>query len=123
MLKTNVFFFDLLMLAVMIPIANATTVPDSPPYLSSMAGNQQVSLKWLAPTNDGGSPITHYLIEYSDSNKEWKIFKTKLSTLTSGTVTNLTNYETYSFRVSAVNDIGTSEPSSVIIETPGKSKY
>ena len=121
-------FFTTLILLIMvaiIPVVNATTitVPDPPPKLASMPGSEQVSLKWLAPLNDGSSEILTYVIEYSDDGgSSWMPFKTKVSTITKGTVTDLTNGEKYSFRVSAVNKVGSSEPSMIVIETPRKQK-
>jgi hypothetical protein len=40
------------------------TLPDSPTGLSGVSGNNQVSLSWTAPINNGGSVITDYIIEY-----------------------------------------------------------
>ena len=117
--------FDTLMLLIIvtmmvaiIPVVYATTVPDPPAKLTSMAGYGEVTLKWLAPVNDGGSPIIGYIIEYSVNDRSWNVFKTEDYTLTGGTVTGLRSYEIYSFRVTAVNDEGNSEPSYVVTEAP-----
>ena len=72
-------------------------------------------LKWVPPKDDGGSPITGYVIEYRDKDKRaWKEVTQKLGAsdrtckieappLVEG------NY--YEFRVLAVNKAGPSEPS------------
>ena len=79
-----------------------TTVPDAPESLSFTRGDQQVTLRWRAPPNDGGDPITHYEYEQDGSG----IWISTGSTDTSHTVMGLTNGQTYMFRVRAVNALG-----------------
>ena len=62
------------------------------------AGDQQVTLRWTAPANTGGDPITDYEYE-QDGSGSWS---STGSTGTSYTVRNLTNGQTYTFRVRAV---------------------
>ena len=47
-----------------------TTEPEAPESLSFTPGDQQVTLRWRAPTNDGGEPITHYEYE-QDGSGTW----------------------------------------------------
>ena len=61
-----------------------------------------MTLRWRAPTNDGGEPITHYEYEL-DGSGTWI---STGSTATSHTVTGLNNGQTYTFRVRAVNALG-----------------
>ena len=61
-----------------------------------------MTLRWRAPTNDGGEPITHYEYE-QDGSGTWI---STGSTDTSHTVTGLNNGQTYTFRVRAVNALG-----------------
>ena len=79
-----------------------TTEPDAPEGLSFTPGDGQVTLRWRAPMNDGGEPITHYEYEL-DGSGTW--ISTD-STATSHTVTGLNNGQTYTFRVRAVNALG-----------------
>ena len=79
-----------------------TTAPDAPESLSFTRGDQQVTLRWRAPPNDGGDPITHYEYE-QDGSGTWI---STGSTDTSHTVTGLNNGQTYMFRVRAVNTLG-----------------
>ena len=79
-----------------------TTEPEAPESLSATPGDGQVTLRWRAPTNDGGEPITHYEYEL-DGSGTWI---STGSTATSHTVTGLNNGQTYTFRVRAVNALG-----------------
>jgi len=73
------------------------------------AGNTQVALYWTAPAFDGGTPITDYVIEYKlSSDSTWLVFADGISTLTTATITGLTNDVSYDFQVSAVNAVGQS---------------
>ena len=79
-----------------------TTEPEAPESLSATPGDGQVTLRWRAPTNDGGEPITHYEYEL-DGSGTWI---STGSTATRHTVTGLNNGQTYTFRVRAVNALG-----------------
>ena len=79
-----------------------TTEPEAPESLSFTPGDGQVTLRWRAPTNDGGEPITHYEYE-QDGSGTWI---STGSTATSHTVRGLNNGQTYRFRVRAVNALG-----------------
>ena len=71
------------------------------------------TIRWAPPKDNGGSPITNYLIEYKTSYAySWAL--SSISTKISGTeftIDNLTEGTTYEFRVIAVNRAGKSEPS------------
>ena len=93
-----------------------TTEPDAPEGLSFTPGDQQVTLRWSPPGNDGGDTILRYEYEV-DGSGTW--INTE-STATSYTVTDLNNGQTYVFRVRAVNSLGNGEP--VTLEaTPSRS--
>ena len=79
-----------------------TTEPEAPESLSATPGDGQVTLRWRAPTNDGGEPITHYEYEL-DGSGTWI---STGSTAPSHTVTGLNNGQTYTFRVRAVSALG-----------------
>ena len=67
------------------------------------------TISWKSP-NDGGSPITGYLVEMkSNSDIKWK--KVKEVTETTLTIDGLTEGTPYEFRVTAENKAGTSQPS------------
>ncbi len=95
------------------------TAPDAPTALAAIADDAEVSLSWSAPADDGGSAITDYIVQYKlSSDSSWTTFSDGTSTVTSATVTGLTNDLSYDFRVSAVNAIGTSSPSLTDSATP-----
>ena len=90
------------------------TVPEAPRNLLADGGNEQVTLSWEAPEDDGGLAITDY--EYRiDRRNPWISIG---STATTHTVTGLVNGTTYVFQVRAVNRIGRSGPSLPAQETP-----
>ena len=92
--------------------------PNSPTNLQGTHGNTQVSLSWSAPSNNGGTPITGYLVERSTSSSgPWTQTLTG-STARSFVVTGLTNGILYYFRVSGVNIVGTGTPSNTLSVTP-----
>ena len=95
------------------------TAPGQPTELSGIAGDDQASLSWVAPSDNGGRSITTYAVEYSSNGgSTWTEFTHANSTATSLTVTGLTNGTSYVFRVAAINSVGTgtySDTSAVVI--------
>ena len=95
------------------------TVPNAPTGVTGTFGNTSVSLTWTAPAT-GGSALTDYVTQYSSDGTTWTTFPDgTVSATASSSVTGLTNYATYYFRVAAVNAIGTSEYSTAISVIPG----
>ena len=88
--------------------------PSEPRGLSATAGDQRVTLRWSAPSSDGGSAITRYEYRYRESGGsygEWTTVSGGASA-TSRTVTGLDNGTTYEFQVRARNAIGPGPESS-----------
>jgi len=90
--------------------ASTATVPDAPTAAHATAAAKSASVGWTAPANDGGAAITGYDVEFSsNSGSTWthasSTFHT--STLTTQTVTGLVSGTAYTFRVAAINSIGT----------------
>ena len=96
------------------------TVPDAPANLATAPLDNAVRLTWTAPANNGGSPITDYVIQYSaDGGITWSTYSHIASTSTAVTISFLTP-TTYTFRVAAVNAIGTGAYSAT---ATGRTRY
>ena len=91
------------------------TVPSVPVGLLATAGIRQVALSWRAPTSTGGSPVSQYIVQYSPSAGRWLTSTTVASNTTTTTVGGLLANRSYSFRVLAVNDMGNSPASRVVV--------
>ena len=75
-----------------------------------------VRLKWKAPSNDGGSPVTFYIVEYKQRvEEEWTAFpKVKADKNPKASVDGLTTGCKYEFRVFAENRAGRGPCSDVV---------
>lgn len=97
----------------------SASVPGAPTNLVAGAGDSQVSLTWDAPTDNGGTAITDYTIEYKqNSTASWSSFVDGVSATASTIVTGLSNGINYNFRVSAINAIGISTSTSIVTAMP-----
>ena len=105
---------------VLVVSVDATARPGTPTGLAATAGNGQVALSWTAPTVTGGSAITGYAVESSaDGGATWSTVTASTgSTTTSHTVTGLTAGVATTFRVAAVNAVGTGGTSGSASATP-----
>jgi hypothetical protein len=102
-----------------IVIIRFSLAPGAPGSVSVTAGSAEVALSWNASTHTGGNAVSDYVIEYQeDGAGSWSTFADGTSTLTSATVTGLTNGTTYNFRVKATNSAGTGEVSSSVSAIP-----
>ncbi len=97
------------------------STPSSPASLTASATNAAVQLAWAAPVANGGAAITDYVVQYAANNSAtttWTTFADGTSTALTATVSGLTNGVAYSFRVAAVNAMGTGSYTSPITATP-----
>ncbi len=83
------------------------TVPGVPTGVTAVPGNGQATISFTAPSDDGGSPITEYIVTSNPGGI------TATGTGTPITVTGLSNGTTYIFTVEAVNTAGKSIDSAV----------
>ena len=97
--------------------ATPRTVPAAPTLTTATPGNGQVSLTWTAPASDGGAAITAYRVLRDGQ----QVHQTPNGATLSHTVTGLTNGESASFTVRAVNVAGQGPPSNTLDATPDAS--
>jgi hypothetical protein len=88
----------------------APTVPGAPTNVVATAGNATATVTWTAPSSNGGSAITGYVVTPFIGGVAQSP-TTSTGTGTSVTVPGLTNGTAYSFTVSATNAIGTGSAS------------
>ena len=92
-------------------------VPNSPLNLVATSGNGIVMLTWQAPANNGSTAITNYKV-YRSTTSGSEVLVTLLGNVLTWTDTNKTNWQTYYYKVSAVNSVGEGPLSNEIQGTP-----
>ncbi|SMH71442.1 PQQ-dependent sugar dehydrogenase [Candidatus Nitrosotalea okcheonensis] len=106
--------------AIEIKASGTVTIPGSPTSLTATAiSSSQINLSWTAPSNNGGSAITGYKIERStDSGTTWStIVANTASASTTYSDSGLAASTVYTYRVSAINSVGTGSPSNTASAT------
>lgn len=84
----------------------------------------EVSLAWPAPKNDGGAPITGYIIEAKEKpHTTWKEMLVTDTPALKAVVPGLKEGNQYQFRVKAVNKAGPGEPSDATDNHTAKARY
>ena len=103
--------------AVTVTVANTTSTP--PQSLTATPGNTQVSLSWSAPSSNGGSSLSQYLVyDRFTGSSTFALYATTTPSQTTSTVTSLTNGQSYDFEILAQNSLGASTPSNIVSSTP-----
>ncbi|MEM8792722.1 MAG: fibronectin type III domain-containing protein [Pseudomonadota bacterium] len=102
-------------IATVTPVATATA-PGQVTGLTAVAGDAQVSLSWSAP-GDGGSALTDYILEV-DTGAGFSVINDGVGTATSFDHTGLANGIQHTYRVAAVNAVGTGAASVTANATP-----
>ena len=83
----------------------APTAPGAPTIGTATAGDAQATVTWTAPASNGGSAITGYRVTpYIGATAQ---SATTVGVILTATVTSLTNGTAYTFKVAAINAIGT----------------
>ncbi|MCV0410449.1 MAG: fibronectin type III domain-containing protein [Nitrosopumilus sp.] len=86
---------------------------------ASVVSSTQINLSWSPPVENGKTPITGYKIEVKkDSNSYTTLVEDTESTTRTYSHTNLVTNTKYTYRVSAINNVGISEPSNEFSATP-----
>ena len=83
------------------------TTPGAPTLVTAVKGDKSAVVSWTAPSSNGGTAITGYTITSTPGG----LVKAVAGTVTTGTVTGLTNGTAYTFTVVATNASGTSPAS------------
>jgi len=92
--------------------------PASPTALTGSVGSTSVSLAWSPPSDNGGSAVTGYRIDYSTDGRTWTTVNTNTgSTATSALAGSLTSSTQYYFRVAAINSVGLGAGSKTLVVT------
>ncbi|XP_050099309.1 twitchin isoform X9 [Anopheles aquasalis] len=115
------------------PLEMETVIIAKDPYsVPSKPGRPQptnwskdfVELEWTAPKNDGGAPVTEYIIQKRDkASRKWQDAATVKGDRTRGTVEDVEEGHEYEFRVVAVNRAGPSEPSDISDSVVAKMRF
>jgi titin len=105
-------------------ISFLTDVPQPPKDLRvDDVKRDSVKLSWSAPADDGGSKIKGYIVERREASRTMWVTCAQVGANTlNADITKLTEGKEYSFRVSAENAIGISEPvelkDTVLVRSP-----
>ncbi|OJU86039.1 MAG: hypothetical protein BGO11_04160 [Solirubrobacterales bacterium 70-9] len=84
------------------------TLPGEPTEVAAAPRNASAAVTWKVPASDGGGTITSYKITpYLNGTTPLTATTVTGATTTSATVSSLTNGQSYTFKVAAVNAIGT----------------
>ncbi|NYT12808.1 MAG: hypothetical protein GKC03_09740, partial [Methanomassiliicoccales archaeon] len=79
--------------------------PSPPGNLQAQLVDGQVILDWQAPTDDGGKPVENYRIYRGPSSAQLSLLTT-IGNHTEYTDGNISEGNTYAYRVTAVNEVG-----------------
>src|SRR5438552_4083243 len=102
---------------VAVPTARAASPPTRPQALQSSAGDTAVTLSWLAPSSDGGSPITAYKVYRGGVSGGGTLLVT-VGDVRTYFDSGLVHGQTYYYQVSGVNAIGEGIRSNEVSATP-----
>ena len=103
--------------------ASFTTSPTKPGKTRGLTvdfeGNGQFGITWAPPSNDGGSAITGYKVQWKSGTQSFgDPLREHITSSTGYFITGLTNGTEYTARVIAVNAVGDGPPSDEKTATP-----
>jgi len=81
--------------------------PLPPVAVTAVTAAGRATVHWQAPTDDGGSPITHYVVRYRVAGQPgWMVARTAPAGARSSVIDGLTADTAYEFRVASWNAVG-----------------
>lgn len=92
---------------VKVVVLDTPGIPNGPLKATDIT-KESCTISWNKPDDDGGSPISHYLVEKQEANGRW--IPCGETSDTSSRVNKLVEGKNYKFRVKAVNRQGESQP-------------
>jgi titin len=100
--------------------ASASSAPGAPTGLAATAvSSSKIELSWTAPANNGGYPVTGYKIEYKKGTGVYaSLVSNTANTTAAYSHTGLVTGTAYTYKVSAINSIGTGTASAEASATP-----
>ena len=95
-------------------------VPGAPTGVVLTPGDAEISVSWSPPADDGGSPITEYIVQWKSGDEEFDTTRRAQADVQSliYTIDELTNGVEYDVQVIAANVIGEGAASTVASATP-----
>lgn len=100
-----------------VPVRPRTT-PSVPRSVTVTPGDSTFTLRWTAPSSNGGAPITGYRISISTDASTWSVLDTVDGSLREYTASGLTNGAIVRVRIAAVNEAGAGPNSAIRSVTP-----
>ena len=86
------------------------TVPGAVGDFTATENNESLDLAWAAPADDGGSPVTGYVIQWSQNRQAPETVEIDDADATSYTIRDLSNYVGNTVWIQAVNAAGNGTP-------------
>jgi hypothetical protein len=100
----------------------APTAPTAPTGVSAEPATASARVSWTAPSSDGGSPVSGYTVTpYIGATAQTTVPVSP--SITSTTLTGLTNGTAYTFKVTATNAIGSTASDASSAVTPAASIF
>jgi len=89
-------------------------VPNRPTILSvEPVSTSELMILWKEPADNDGPEVTGYKIEVTTDSESYSVIADNTGPVTSFIHTNLNSDTSYTYRISAINSVGTSNPSNV----------